>query len=113
MKPDTVIIRIPDQDGSKTFLNLPLDSHGFIDGGNAHEFQVLDGDSYNLLEFNQMVFAVSSDGGASSIELARMTVAGKDASDPAIVCHTDPYQVGLMAKHIFDTWDEKIADADD
>jgi len=110
-KPDTLIIRIADQDGSKTFVNLPLDEQGFIMGADAHEFQVVDGDTYNLLDFNQLVFAISSDGGQSSIELARVTAEPVDPSAPAVVAYENPYQVALMAKDIFDNWDTAMASA--
>lgn len=112
MKPNTLILRVADLEGSKTFVNLPLDEDGFIKGADAHEFQVMDGDTYNLLEFNQLVFAISSDGGQSSLELARVTVIAAD-DDTAVICHEDPMQVAQFAKTIFDDWENQMGSDED
>lgn len=108
MKPNTLIIRLADVGGSKTFACLPL-VEGYIVTKDAYEFNVFDGDTYNLLGFDDMVFAVSSDGGQSSLELVRMKVYAEDGVS-AVVCHEQPQQVALMAKYIFDNWDAKVAE---
>lgn len=101
MLPNTIIIRVPDINGSKTFLGLPLDDQGVISGADAYEFNVTDGDSYNLLEFNQLVIALTSDSGDSSLELARVTIEQLDAN-VEVIAYEDPYQVMVLAKEIFD-----------
>ena len=114
--PNVAIIRIPDVDGSKTFVQLPMDEDGFITGSDAKEFQVFDGDSYNLLEFNQIIMAKASDDGASSIELCRVTILDRHNNSNPVEVHTDPTECAIMVKQIFEdlrdgnTGDEDVPD---
>ena len=72
-KPDIIIFRIKDDDSGRRFVQLSLDK----DNAPSHRgkiFNVHENDGYNLLEFNQIVLAQESDGGAGSIELCKFTI---------------------------------------
>ena len=70
---DMVIFRIPDVDGEKRFVSVPVEKYKL--GQNYEEFAVGAEDSFNSLGFDRIVFANKTEDG--SIEVARYQIGNK------------------------------------
>ena len=107
MLPNIIIFRIEDQDGSKTFVELPMDENGIIDTAQSFSFQVLDGDSYNLLGFDQLILAhnpgTEVDGQTGSYELARIDIFDHVTNLPVVI-HEGLENMAGMAIHLMNEW---------
>lgn len=120
MLPNIIIFRIPDVDGGKTFVEIPMDEDGLIDPAAGISFQVLDGDSYNNLGFDELVFAhnpgtnmdIGGNNMPGSYELLRIPLFETISQTPVVI-HSDMGNLALACIGLMKEYKEMIADDSD
>jgi len=100
--PDLIVFRLPDDaDGNKQFLQAPILADGHL-GEDAECFTALDGDSYNMLGFHELVLA-QRQGDAGSLELTRVEII--DATTRRqVVLYSDMMAVMDLFPDMLESW---------
>lgn len=120
MLPNIIVFRVPDVDGSKTFAEVPMDENGYLDTTMAFSFQVLDGDTYNLLGFDELVLAhnpgtnmdVDGNNMPGSYELFRIPLFEANSKAP-VTLHSDMNNLAHVCVGLMKEIKELLADDTD
>lgn len=109
-QPDMIICRWYDEDeglDAHIFIQLFFDEDGRL-LPNGSLFTVKDGDSYNELEYDQIVFAEESESGGGSVQLCTFTI-GHDDGQRVMVCGLDFSDLQTIVDNLLITYNNQDA----
>ena len=109
--PDMIIFRTYDEEAGidgHLFVQLMFDEDGNLDT-HGKLFTVSDEDTYMQLDYDQIVFATETEGGAGSISLGTFTVRETDSLERAVIFDMDYSDLNELVLHLLQDYynDEK------